>query len=279
MTLSIRQNNFTIVPQNLTEAMTFADLIAKSSFCPDAMKGKGGDVLIAMQMGAEIGLSPMQALQNIAVIRGRPTLWGDAALAVIMAHPCYVSHREWHEGSIKYGTRIAYCGITRKNSEEEIKSFSMDDAKSAGLWGKTGVWSQYPDRMLQMRARSFAIRDKFADALRGISCREEVEDYNIQSKKNGKVINMPASNKQIQSKPEQIIERDIAKDLDDISWCDTLDELQVVYSVSYKHWISLKHKDNVKLIIDAKDKRKQEIMSEQKETVIDQETGEVVSDE
>jgi hypothetical protein len=279
MTLSIRQNNFTIVPQNLTEAMTFADLIAKSSFCPDAMKEKGGDVLIAMQMGAEIGLSPMQALQNIAVIRGRPTLWGDAALAVIMAHPCYVSHREWHEGSIKDGTRIAYCGITRKNSEEEIKSFSMDDAKLAGLWGKSGVWSQYPDRMLQMRARSFAIRDKFADALRGISCREEVEDYNIQSNKNGKVINMPGSNKQIESKPEQIIERDITKDLDDISWCNTLYELQVVYSVSYKHWISLKHKDNVKLLIDAKDKRKLEIMSEQKETVIDQETGEVVSDE
>lgn len=278
MTLSIRQNNFTIVPQNLTEAMTFADLIAKSSFCPDAMKGKGGDVLIAMQMGAEIGLSPMQALQNIAVIRGRPTVWGDAALAVIMAHPCYVSHREWLEGNLNDGTLTAYCGITRKNSDEEIKSFSIDDAKKAELWGKAGPWKQYPQRMLQMRARSFAIRDKFADALRGINMREEVEDYHAPSKKNGKVINMPATNKQIESKQEQIIERDIKKDLEDISWCNTLDELHKTSSESYKHWLAAKHAENIKTIIDAKDKRKLEIMAEEKETVVDQETGEVMDE-
>jgi hypothetical protein len=276
MTLSIRQNNFTIVPQNMQEAITFADMIAKSSFCPDSMKGKGGDVLIAMQMGAEIGLSPMQALQNIAVIKGRPTLWGDAALAVVMAHPCYIGHREWMEGSIKDGTRKACCGITRKNSEEEIKEFSMDDAKAAQLWGKAGPWSQYPDRMLQMRARAFAIRDKFADALRGISCREEVEDYHMPAKKKGNVIDMPPASKKIESKTEQTIDRDILKDLEDIGWCNTLDELQTAYHVSYKHWVALKHGENVKSIIDAKDKRKKELLEEQKETVVDQETGEVM---
>ncbi len=278
MTLSIRQNNFTIVPQNLSEAMTFADLIAKSSFCPDAMKGKSGDILIAMQMGAEIGLSPMQALQNIAVIKGRPTLWGDAALAVVIAHPCYIAHREWLDGSIKDGTRIAYCSITRKNSEECIVSFSMEQAKMAGLWGKTGPWTQYPDRMLQMRARSFAIRDKFADALRGIICREEVEDYHTPKKRN--VIDIPTNRKQIENKvnePEIKIndqtesERDIEKDLLDISWAKSLDELQTIFTESYKYWVKLRHNENVKSLIDAKDKHKKQLELDS----VDVETGEV----
>ncbi len=54
---------------------------------------------------------------------------------------------------------------------------SKEDAKKAGLWGKAGPWSQYPKRMLQMRARSFALRDKFADALSGLIMAEEAQDY------------------------------------------------------------------------------------------------------
>lgn len=178
---TIHRNNthspFVIAPTNMAEAMEYSKMIASSCFCPASMKGKPSDIMIAMQMGAEIGLSPIQALQNVAVINGKPCVYGDAALAVVIGSPHYISHREWFEGSIEKGNLTAYCGITRRNSDEYIKSFSMDEAKKAGLWSKTGVWQQYPTRMLQMRARAFAIRDKFADALRGINVREEVEDY------------------------------------------------------------------------------------------------------
>ena len=278
MTLSIRQNNFTIVPQNLSEAMTFAEMIAKSSFCPESMKGKSGDVLVAMQMGSEIGLSPMQALQNIAVIKGRPTLWGDAALAVVMAHPSYISHREWLDGSIKDGTRTAHIKINRKNSDEYIVSFSMEQAKTAMLWNKAGPWTQYPDRMLQMRARSFAIRDKFADALRGISVREEVQDYNYESKsKNNNVIDMPTVNYEETIAEKQSIEshtdsRDIEKDLMDITWCDSLENLEKKFKESYKHFVSIRDTANVKRLIDAKDKKKIELSE------VD-ETSEVIGNE
>src|SRR5271166_163441 len=131
-------NNFVMAPSSLAEAMEYSKMIANSSFCPTAMKGKPGDVIIAMQMGAEVGLSPMQAIQNIAVINGRPSLWGDAALALVLASPNYVTHREWTEGSIKEGNLTAYCAITRKYSEEYVKSFSQQDAERAGLWKKVG---------------------------------------------------------------------------------------------------------------------------------------------
>jgi hypothetical protein len=164
----------TFAPTNLTEAIAFADMIAKSDLAPRDFKGKPGNVLIAMQMGAEVGLSPLQALQNIAVINGRPCLWGDAALGVVQSHPSYESHKEFFEGS--GDGRVAVFQIKRKGQEWHETRFSVSDAKKARLWGKEGPWQTYPDRMLQQRARGFGMRDKFSDALRGLITAEEAAD-------------------------------------------------------------------------------------------------------
>ena len=249
------KNTFSIVPANLTEAMNFAELISKSSFCPSSFKDKGGDVLIAMQMGSELGLSPMQAIQNISVINGRPALWGDAALAVVIGSPNYISHREWTEGSIENNNMVAYCAITRKNSEEYIKSFSMDDAKKAGLWDKTGPWKQYPSRMLQLRARAFAIRDKFADALRGINVAEEVQDYNIKKTSNdNNVIDIQPASPQVflgNEKVERDVEKDKAYCKDTIDACASMVELKDVFNV-----ISREYRHILDYVIELKNNRK-----------------------
>jgi hypothetical protein len=161
-------------PTNLTEAIALSKLIAGSELAPKDFKGKPANCLIAMQMGAEVGLAPMQALQNIAVISGRPSLWGDAALGVVQVHPDYEWHKEFKEGVGE--TRQAVFQIKRRGHEMYQVVFSVADAKKALLWGKQGPWQTSPDRMLQMRARGFGLRDKFADALRGLSIAEEVMD-------------------------------------------------------------------------------------------------------
>jgi hypothetical protein len=66
--------------------------------------------------------------------------------------------------------------VKRKGEPDVHSSFSVSDAKRAGLWGKQGPWSQYPKRMLQLRARAFALRDAFPDALRGLASAEEEQD-------------------------------------------------------------------------------------------------------
>lgn len=172
MSTELSKFNFEIT--SLQQAMDFAKLIADSDLAPKDYKGKPGNVLIAIQMGAEIGLKPLQALQNIAIINGRPCVWGDAMIGLVQNHPlCEYIHEE-----LKNDT--AYCIVKRRGDlEEHVSKFSRDDAKKAGLLSKTGTWQQYPDRMLQMRARGFALRDKFADVLKGIAMREEVEDYQI----------------------------------------------------------------------------------------------------
>ena len=69
-----------LVPQSLADVKTFSDIITRSSLCPDQYRNKPQDVFVAILMGLDLGLSPMQAVQNIAVINGRPCLWGDAML-------------------------------------------------------------------------------------------------------------------------------------------------------------------------------------------------------
>jgi hypothetical protein len=165
-----RQDLFTLAPRNLAEAMDYAKLIADTEMVPKDYRGKPGNVLVAVQMGAEIGLAPMQAIQNIAVINGRPSLWGDAVLALVTASPECSDIVEVDDGN------VATCTIKRRGKSDVVRSFSMSDAKLAGLAGKAGPWTQYPARMRQMRARSFAVRDAFPHLLKGISIAEEAMD-------------------------------------------------------------------------------------------------------
>jgi hypothetical protein len=161
-------------PTTLREAMDYAEMVAGTDMIPAAYRGKPGNVLIAMDWGREIGLSPLQALQNIAVIGGRPAVWGDAVIALIMAHPDFVSI---HEGTRGEGdAREGFCRISRRNREPKEHVFSWEQAKRAKLSTKSGPWQEYPDRMLMLRARGFAARDTFPDVLRGILTYEEARD-------------------------------------------------------------------------------------------------------
>jgi len=159
------------VPKTFEESMKISSMIANSDLCPKDFKGKPESVFLAIQMGADLGLKPMQAIQNIAVINGRTCIWGDAALAVIKGHP------EFQDIEEVITDKIATCTLSRKGRKDVIRTFSIDDANAAGLIARSNVWKQYPKRMLQMRARSFAMRDAFPDALRGIKIAEEVGDY------------------------------------------------------------------------------------------------------
>jgi hypothetical protein len=163
-------------PVTLDEAMKFSEMLAKSSMVPRQYQGKAEDILVACQWGREIGLAPMQALQNIAVINGKPSVYGDAAMALVQASPVCENIEEYMEGE---GTEnpVAVCIAHRKGRTPVKVTFSVQDAVRANLWGKQGPWTQYPKRMMQMRARGFALRDAFPDVLKGLITAEEAEDY------------------------------------------------------------------------------------------------------
>ena len=171
----------TLNPTNLTEAVEFAKFIATSGHIPKQFQGKPNDILVAIQWGYEIGLAPMQALQNIAVINGRPSLWGDSLIAVCKHHP------EWRgiEETYIEEEDKAVCIVKRNvHGETEVTraEFSYKDAQKARLANKPGPWQDYPKRMMQLRARGFALRDAFPDAIKGLITTEEAQDYPEENK-------------------------------------------------------------------------------------------------
>lgn len=164
---------FSLVPKNLDQAMELAKLIADSDLAPKDYKGKPGNVLIAVQMGQEVGLPPMSAIQNIAVINGKPGLYGDVGKSILLAAGFII---EEDDVEVIKKTGMGRCRITRPGHPPVERTFSRDSAKTAGLIGKQGPWSQYPERMMAWRAFWFAARDAAADVLKGLSGAEELHD-------------------------------------------------------------------------------------------------------
>ena len=173
------EETFGLTPKTLDQAMELAKILADSDFVPKDYRGKPGNVLAAVQMGAEVGLAPMAAMQNIAVINGRPTMWGDAMLGLVKRSSVYENIRE----EFLDETMTAICTVKRTGESAITRSFSQADAQKAALWKKEGPWQQYPRRMLQMRARSWALRDAFPDVLKGIYPREDMENGAVEKGK------------------------------------------------------------------------------------------------
>jgi len=187
-----------ITPRTLDEAWHWAKQASESGLVPKAYYKKPHDVLTALQLGSEVGLPPMASLQSIGVVNGRPGLYGDGLLAVVVVAPVYEKHVEHYEVSgpahgtyrrvdeltpedLKQDTTRARCTFWRKGAPEPTsRTFSIAQAKKANLVGKQGPWTEYPDRMLLMRARGFAARDAFPDVLKGIKTVEELRDIPLE---------------------------------------------------------------------------------------------------
>ena len=190
---------FKVAVKNFDEAYRFCQMMSETDLCPDSYKPAtylnkicGQDlearknpenikrakemsvnnIFMACSYGGVLGLNPFQSLQGVAMVNGKPSVYGDTLLGLV--RPLCDDFQEWFDGQ----TGTAYCVILRRGSQHPIQQkFSYQDAQRAGLTSKKGPWTQYPERMLQMRARGFAIRDAFPDVLSGVITREEAEDY------------------------------------------------------------------------------------------------------
>ncbi|MEC4591652.1 hypothetical protein VPG91_11690 [Nitrospirillum amazonense] len=159
--------------EKLAEKLCAAEWVPKSYIVNG--KPSQAKVEVAIMHGLDIGLPPLAAVQNIAVINGMPSVWGDAMMALVEASGLLEDASEVYEG--QGDEMAAVCTYKRRGRPTPIVGrFSMAMAKRAGLLGKAGPWTQYTARMLKLRARAFGLRDGFADVLKGIHMAEEVID-------------------------------------------------------------------------------------------------------
>lgn len=179
-------------------AKRIAHVLALSSLVPDAYRGRPNDCFVAINMGASLGMDPFQAIQSIAVIEGKPCLYGDGLIGVVRASPkC-----EWIKETISDDGNSATCVTQRKGDPDTISAtYTMDDAVQAGIHTKFN-WKKHPKRMLQMRARAYCLRDAYPDLLKGLGVVEEHQDhedtpppvtsYNIPEPEPQKSLDIPA---------------------------------------------------------------------------------------
>ena len=180
-------NSKGVILKTYDDLAKFSDVVFKSGLAPKSFTSPQA-VMIAIQLGAEIGISPMMAIQNIAVINGIPSIYGDAMKAIVLASGTCEYINETYEGTPYEDTFMAVCVSKRKGQKETRETFSVADAKKAGLWNKEGTWQKYPKRLLKFRARGFNLRDGWADIMKGMKSVEEVQDYEILNSSNNSVV-------------------------------------------------------------------------------------------
>ena len=142
-----------------------------------APKGKTKEqCAICIAFGLPMGLDVLSSIQNIAVINGMPCIWGDALVGLVMASGLLDDIKTEYLPSVKECGAVQVTVKRKGVASPFVGMFSRRMAKTAGLWGKQGPWTQYPTRMMLNRARAFALRDAFPDVLKGIKIAEEVMD-------------------------------------------------------------------------------------------------------
>lgn len=149
--------------------------LAKSQVVPMAYIAKPSNIFAAILYGKELGIPAMTALQNIAVINGKPTLGTDMFLGLAMRH------REWGGYEITECTErkctVKVFRVNQKTGKTATfaSTFTIEEAISAGLVKPGGAWDKWKKRMLKHRATAFALRDAFPDVLSGMYQVEEMD--------------------------------------------------------------------------------------------------------
>jgi hypothetical protein len=155
--------------RSLDQAMTLSKTLALAGLMPASLRGKAPDVLAILLYGQDLGLSPMQAVQGIYVVNGRPSLSAQTWLAL--------ARKQGHRISVTEHTgQTCTVEITRGDTgEKHVSTFTLDDAQKAGLASKD-VWKQYPRNMLLARAVSNAMRFAAPEIALGFMTPDEVEE-------------------------------------------------------------------------------------------------------
>ena len=163
------------------------DLVALQSISKELAQSRlhahrnPADVLFVISVGESLGLSAATALMNIYNVNGMPTMKADLKLALAKRHPEYAGCE------IDANTERCIVKMKRRNEngteESIISTFTIEDAKRAGLFPKRDNWRMYPQRMLKARAISYAVNDLFPDIVFGMLSSEEAQDIDRHTEK------------------------------------------------------------------------------------------------
>lgn len=161
-------------PGMLTEQLRYAQEVSQADILPDAYKNRPSDILVAMGFGQAMGLSPMESLYRINVIKGKPTMSAELIAAQVRkaGHKLRITKDREHLS--------VTATIIRSDDPDSPFSETRDQqwAQSMGLTGRENYRKQ-PLTMLTWRAITAVAREACPEALYGVAYSPD-EMYDMQ---------------------------------------------------------------------------------------------------
>lgn len=178
------------VPSDIGQAADLADRLAKSSLLPEALRNRPADVLVMIITGVELGLSPMQSIRGLHVIKGKAVMSADLQVALVKKHrDCgYFRLVESNDTRAIYETE-------RKGEAKTTMAFTIEQAQRAGLLGNDN-WKKYPAAMLRARCSSALARAVYPDLTLGVYEEDEAATFG------GHPIGMPPPERELNAAPD-----------------------------------------------------------------------------
>jgi hypothetical protein len=181
-TAMLKSPGSTLQLNSVEEMFRLAEILYKGGASQLPNVGSPSHVFHLILHGMEIGLTPTQSLAGLSMGKnGKPSIMGDAALALVMQSGLLEDIKEFWEG--EDDDRKGVCVVKRKGFPDQRRfEFTVAQAKQAGLIKRAqnekgdGPWIAYRDRMLRYRPLGYALRDVFPDVLKGLYLTEEVAD-------------------------------------------------------------------------------------------------------
>ena len=171
--------------ENFKEIFDIGKMFASSTLVPQAYQGKPMDCTIAVDMANRIGVTPMFVMQNLYVVKGKPSWSGQACMSMIKAAPGYKNVRPVYFGEPNTDSWGCYVRAEDRNTGEIINGakVTIQMAKDEGWYSKkdkygneTSKWQTMPELMLAYRASAFFAKVYIPNALMGAYVEGEVED-------------------------------------------------------------------------------------------------------
>lgn len=162
MTEIARRTNQQVVPHmNMNDKMQYAQALAQASLLPKQYQRNPGNVLLAVELGESLGIPPIQAINTVHVIEGKPSASSGLISALV--------RRAGHTLRVKGNDQSATAEIIRSDDPDFTYSVTWDmgRARNAGVTGKDN-WKKYPAAMLKARAITEVARDACQEALMGV---------------------------------------------------------------------------------------------------------------
>lgn len=178
--------------ENFKEIYDIGKMFASSTLVPQQYQGKSMDCTIAVDMANRIGVNPMFVMQNLYVVKGKPSWSGQACMSMVKASPNFKDVKHVYTGEKGTDTWGCYVKATRVNDGEEVigPEVTIAMAKAEKWYSKTdkygnetSKWQTMPELMLAYRASAFFARVHIPNALMGCSVEGEVEDVTSKKEK------------------------------------------------------------------------------------------------